>query len=319
MKAQKKGSLLFSEVILHKIELFNVDTTNFSDVNFKGMYQPVSIKIDGHLLDSIGMATKGDKSFLAAPNNKKPFKIKINNYIKGQKYDGITRFNLNNNLYDPSFCAEKLTFDAAAKLGIPSPRITYTEVYINTIYWGLYTLVEAQDEIYKRVFGNDKGPAMEAFNPSISLMYFGDAPNDYDGKYIVDNGDSTTAWPLWIKLLDKLTNTAAGSGYVDTISAYFDYLSFFKFTALLDYNLNGEDKGKNAIYYYDYSTSKWYSLCWDQNAAFPTSDLNYPANAIFVNTTKIAVVEDYYKYDSFFNTYNRSICQLKDSIFQHLI
>lgn len=144
----QNGEKIFDDTFLHKVELFNVDISAIKDPALKSVYQQVEIKIDGNTQNRIGLATKGEKSYLAAPNDKKPFKIKTDKFVAGQKYDGIKRFNLHNNLYDKGLMREKLTCDASARMGIPAPKCAFTEVYINGEYWGVYTLVEAQDEIY---------------------------------------------------------------------------------------------------------------------------------------------------------------------------
>jgi hypothetical protein len=312
----QNGINLFNDNILHRIEISNVDTIKTLDPAFRNVYQNVSIKIDGNVYSSVGLSTKGDKSFIAAPNGKKPFKVKMNKYIPETKYDGIMRFNLNNGLYDNSFIREKLTFDASAQLGIPSPKIAFTELYIDDKYWGVYTIVEAQDEIYKRFFGNDNGVTMEASGtglPVNTLQYYGPNESDYGGLYTFDKGDPLIAWPLWITTLDKLNNTPDGNNYIDLTSPYFDFASFFKFNAVLDYNMNAEDKGRNGIYYRDATTAKFYTICWDQNVAFP--DSFDPALGSFIVTYKIAILNKYAQYSQFSDYYNGAICTLSQTIF----
>jgi spore coat protein CotH len=109
----QNGNILFDDQVLHRVEFFGVDVSKISDPAFKGIYQPVTIKIDGILIDQVGLSTKGEKSYAAAQNDKKPFKVKTDKFISGQKYDGIKRFNLHNNTYDQGIISEKLTCEAA--------------------------------------------------------------------------------------------------------------------------------------------------------------------------------------------------------------
>ncbi len=310
------GKNLFNDTILHKIEFFEVDTSQIADPEFKGIYQSVQIKIDGVEFEQVGLSTKGEKSYAAAPNNKKPFKIKMNKYVTGQKCDGIKRFNLHNNLYDNSIMREKFTCDGSLMLGIPAPRIAFTEVYINGDYWGVYTLVEAQDEIYKRTFGDDDGVTMESFGSEanlLNLVYYGDVPDNYAGQYVVDKGDEETTWGLWIKLLYKINTLPAREAYVDSVSKYIDYPSYFRFNAVLDYNLNAEPKNRNGIYYFDIETKKWYTICWDQNVSF--SDFGDPNLAVFPNTAMTGFLDKYATYFEFSDAYNKTLCRLANEIF----
>lgn len=316
MASAQNGVQLFDDSFLHKIEFRNVDVSKIKDPLQKLVYQSVEIKIDGHLMENVGLATKGEKSYVAAPNDKKPFKIKTDKFVSGQKYDGIKRFNLNNNLYDKSVMREKFTFEASRALGIPSPRCAFAEVFINGEYWGIYTLVEAQDEIYKRTFGNNDGVNIESFGSPANLSnlaFYGDKPEDYKGQYIVDHGDEELAWKLWIRLLEKIQNLPARYGYVDSISNYIDYQSYFKFNAVLDYNLNAEPKNKNGIYYFDVTAKKWYTICWDQNVSFP--EFGDAAQNNFPITQMTAFLDKVFTYKEFTDAYCQALCQLSRTIF----
>lgn len=313
----QNGDRLFEDSLLHKVEFFEVDVSRIGDLSLKGLYQMVEMKIDGTAVSQVGLATKGEKSWLAAPNDKKPFKVKVDEYVQGQRVDGIKRFNLHNNTYDKGIMREKLTCDASRALGIPAPRVAFAEVYINDNYWGIYTLVEAQDEIYKRTFGNNNGCTMESFgggNNLLTLMYYGDQPEDYMGHYIVDHGNDSTAWSLWIDLLYKIQSFPARSHYVDSISKYLDVQSYFGFNAVLDYNLNAESKDRNGIFYYDVESKKWMTICWDQNVAF--ADFTDATSSVFPNTQSTAFLDKYTLYPEFREVYDRTLCELVHTQFE---
>lgn len=312
----QNGINLFNDSILHVIEFKNVDVSQISIPYFKGIYQSVEMKIDGNVVSQVGLTTKGEKSYAAAQYDKKPFKIKTDKYVSGQKYDGIKRFNLHNNTYDNTVIHEKLTCDASRKLGIPSPKVAFAEVYINGIYWGIYTIVESQDEIYKRTFGDNNGYTMESFGSSANLdnmVYYGRNPEDYQGQYIVDHGSDSTAWGLWINTLYKIHTLPSRVAYVDSVSKYIDYESFFRFNAVLDYNLNAEPKNKNGIYYFDINDKNWYTICWDQNVSF--SDFGDPGTCSFPNTQMTGFLDKYSTYPQFSEAYNNALCQLVHVIF----
>jgi len=310
------GNNIFNDSILHIIEFKNVDVSQISIPYYKGIYQSVEMKIDGNIVSQVGLTTKGEKSYSAAQYDKRPFKIKTDKYIPGQKYEGIKRFNLHNNTYDNSVIREKLTSDAALQLGIPAPKVAFAEVYINGKYWGVYTIVEAQDEIYKRTFGNNDGYTMESFGSVAHLdnmVYYGSKPEDYQDQYIVDHGNDSVAWSLWINALYKIHTLPPRVAYVDSVSNYIDYQSFFSFNAVLDYNLNAESKNRNGIYYFDQTDKKWYTICWDQNVSFP--DFGDPTQNIFPNTQMTGFLDKYSTYPQFSEAYNRTLCQLSNIVF----
>jgi spore coat protein CotH len=313
------GNSIFNDSILHIIEFANVDVSQISIPYYKGIYQSVDMKIDGNLVSQVGLTTKGQKSYAAAQYDKRPFKIKTDKYIPGQKYNGIKRFNLHNNTYDNSVIREKLTCDAALQLGIPAPKVAFAEVYINGNYWGVYTIVEAQDEIYKRTFGDNDGYAMESFGSEAHLdnmVYYGSKPEDYKDQYIVDHGNDSVAWSLWINALYKIHTLPPRVAYVDSVSNYIDYQSFFSFNAVLDYNLNAESKNRNGIYYFNQTDKKWYTICWDQNVSFP--DFGDPSQNEFPNTQMTGLLDKYSTYPQFSQAYNKTLCQLTNVIFTDL-
>lgn len=312
----QNGKNIFNDSILHIIEFTNVDVSQISIPYYKGVYQMVEMKIDGNHLSKVGLTTKGEKSYAAAQYDKKPFKIRTDKYVSSQKYDGIKRFNLHNNTYDHSVIHEKLTCDAARKLGIPAPKVAFAEVYINGNYWGLYTLVEAQDEIYKRTFGNNDGYAMESFGSAANLdnmVYYGSKPQDYKEQYIVDHGNDSVAWALWINALYKISTLPPRVAYVDSVSKFIDYQSYFRFNAVLDYNLNAEPKNKNGIYYFNQNDKKWYTICWDQNVSFP--DFGDPGTNKFPDTQMTGFLDKYSTYPEFTDSYNQTLCRLAGEIF----
>lgn len=157
---------------------------------------------------------------------------------------------------------------------------------------------------------------MESFggeNNLQTLMYYGDHPHDYKGHYIVDHGNDSTAWSLWIDLLHKIHSFPPRFHYVDSISKYIDYQSYFQFNAVLDYNLNAESKDRNGIFYYEPNVKKWITICWDQNVAF--ADFTDPNQHLFPNTKCTAFLDKYFTYTAFQEVYDNTLCQLVHTVF----
>jgi spore coat protein CotH len=112
---------------------------------------------DGKItLDSVGVRYKGNSSYNAAGSSpKKPFKIKFNEFISGQKYYGIKILNFSNAYGDPTLLREKIAYDIAAKY-MPSPRSTFATITIGSELIGLYTQIEQIDKQFLgRYFTND--------------------------------------------------------------------------------------------------------------------------------------------------------------------
>lgn len=265
-----QGLTLFNDGYIHEIRFTSVDTMTF--INTED-YQSVDMTFDGFQVDDVGLKQKGNISASHA-NNKMPFKVKINKYVSGQKYDGIKEFTLNNSFQDPSMMREKMTFDIAAEMGFYSLRTAYAKVYIDNHYWGVYTIVEGKDEMYEHVFGNKDGDAIESTDFG-DMCYYGANRSDYQhpavgDRYIVDNGDETSTWNRLIPMLDIANNTPNAS-YMNTVAAEFNITHFARYQALNVYLLNFDSYIGfigNQVYFYDETPDLWQVIPWDFNASF---------------------------------------------------
>ena len=265
-----QGLTLFSDNYIHEIRFTSVDTTTFIDTED---YQSVDMTFDGFQVDDIGLKQKGNISASHA-NNKMPFKVKTNKYVNGQEYDGIREFTLNNSFQDPSMMREKMTFDIASDMGFYSLRTAYAKVYMDNNYWGVYTIVEGKDEMYKHVFGNKDGDAVESTDFG-NMCYYGTNRSDYQhpavgDRYIVDNGDETSTWNRLIPMLDAANNTP-NANYINTVSTAFNITDFARYQALNVYLLNFDSYIGfigNQVYFYDETPDLWQVIPWDFNASF---------------------------------------------------
>jgi hypothetical protein len=273
-----QGLTLFNDNYLHEIHFNNVDTMTF--INTEN-YQNVNMIVDGVTTASVGLKQKGNIS-ASHGNNKIPFKIKTNEYVSGQEYDGIREFTLNNSFQDPSMMREKMNYDLSGEMGLYNLRTAYAKVFMDNQYWGVYTIVEGKDEMFDHVFGNRNGDAIESTDFG-DLCYEGANKSNYynstlgDYVYIVDNGSNSTAWSRFITMLDKANNTA--TNYVSTVDDYLNIVDFTKYQAMNVYLLNFDSYigyVGNQVYFYDENTNIWQVIPWDFNASFGLwNTLNY--------------------------------------------
>ncbi len=266
------GDNLFDDSFLHEIRFELADTNLF--ITTKN-YQQLKMTVDGNIVDSVGFKRKGGLSSYSNPN-KEGIKIKTNKYVNGKLYDGIKEFTLHINYQDPTMMREKLTYDICAEMGLFSLRTAFAKVYINNNYWGLYTLVEGKDEMYKQVFENRDMDAIESLDFG-NMCYISNNPTDYDydnnggnPTYQLENGDSATAWLRFSTMIDMANNTV-NNQYLDTVSTYLNLKDFFTYQAINVYLMNMDSyiafRG-NQIYVYDTIANLWQVTPWDFNASF---------------------------------------------------
>ena len=127
-------------------------------------------------LGNIGFRLRGNTSRDA---RKKSFKVSINSFVRGRKFFGLEKLNLNSEHNDPSIIRAKICWDLSAASGVKGSRSSHTRLYINGRYYGLYINVEHIDENFAvERYGNNDGNLYKCLWPA-DLTYLGADPNLY--------------------------------------------------------------------------------------------------------------------------------------------
>ncbi len=127
-------------------------------------------------LENVAIRLRGNTSRLAA---KKSFKISFNEYVSGRKYQGVKKLNLNGQHNDPTMVREKLFYHIWARSGMPERRANFARVYINDVYYGLYTNLEELDKVWLGIhYADDNGNLFKCTYPA-DLDYLGNDPQAY--------------------------------------------------------------------------------------------------------------------------------------------
>lgn len=101
--------------------------------------------INGISFPKVGVRLKGSSTFQDF-NGKAAFKIKLNEYVSGQKYGDLERVTLNNMISDPTQAKEVIIYQLWELAGNKGPRCSYAQVYVNDELYGLYANVESMDD-----------------------------------------------------------------------------------------------------------------------------------------------------------------------------
>jgi len=124
-------------------------------------YIMVDIIINGEKFKNVGIRPKGNSSLTQVANSNSDrysFRLKFDEYIKGQTCFGLESFVLNNMLGDYTYMKEYVSYDLMREAGVDAPYFSFADVKINGKNWGLYLAVELYNDSYeKRVFGDTKG------------------------------------------------------------------------------------------------------------------------------------------------------------------
>jgi hypothetical protein len=134
-------------------------------------------------LADVGFRLKGGHGSFRDLTGKAAFKVKFNEFVKGQKLLGLKKMTLNNMVQDPSMIHETMTYDLFRAMELPAPRTGYAFVRVNGEPYGIYLDIETYDDI-----------SLPRLFPSTQHLYEADAagvdvrPGEAD-TFEVDEGD----------------------------------------------------------------------------------------------------------------------------------
>lgn len=125
-------------------------------------YKSCDIIINGKTFHNVGIRPKGNSSLNMVANDNTTdrfsFKIKFDEYIKGQSYDGLKRLALNNIISDKTYMKEYLSYEMFKAMDIATPAYAYAHIRVNEQEWGLYLAVEVMEKSFlERHYGSADG------------------------------------------------------------------------------------------------------------------------------------------------------------------
>ncbi|WP_313638677.1 CotH kinase family protein [Paenibacillus sp.] len=246
-----------------------LDPDDFQDMLDNGSaeeYKTASVEYNGIKFDNVAVRTKGNLSLRSVvqmtDSDRYSFKISFDEYVN-QNLFGITKINLNNNYSDASYMREFLTYELAESVGLPTPKYSFVNVYVNNELKGFYLAVEQIGDAYlERNFGNSYGALYkgEMTGQGSDLTWLGDDPSLYTG--LVMKSDKSND-DILIDMLNELNNGTDYEKYID-VEESLKYIALNAVTANMDSYLGGNKQN-----YYLYEDDGVFSILpWDYNMAF---------------------------------------------------
>ena len=240
-------------------------------------YVRANATVAGKALENVGLRYKGNSSFSTARGiPKKSFKIDFNRFVKGQKFVGLTKLNLNNNVLDPSQIREALAYRLWRKLELPGSRTAFARVTLTVPgrydkkLLGLYVVVEqVNGPFLKERFGTDKGLLLKP-ERSLAMPYLGEAFAEYERVYV----PKSNAKPRLAKRLmafTRLVSQADDAAFAEQIGDFVGLGQLAKFTAahtVLSHLDSFLLRGHNYYLYLPKAGGRFAFLPWDMNSTF---------------------------------------------------
>ncbi|HEX5748679.1 MAG TPA: CotH kinase family protein [Archangium sp.] len=123
---------------------------------------PCDITLNGVSLHNVGIRQKGSLGSGSTLADKPGWSLKFDEFVKGQRYQGLDKLLLNNAHQDRSLLNEHLAYELYRRAGLAAPRTAHALVVLNGRIYGFYVVREAYDKRALRgMFGNGNGNLYE--------------------------------------------------------------------------------------------------------------------------------------------------------------
>ncbi|HPR62778.1 MAG TPA: CotH kinase family protein [Thermoanaerobaculia bacterium] len=289
VQVQDEASAFFDDSFVHEIRI-TFDNPDWYQVLYashandpEDPYFPARLSCDGVTLDPVGVRFKGNSSF-GIPGVKKSIKIDFDEYDEDNDelaFFGLKKLNLNNGFKDPTLLREKLFLDFTSSF-MPAIRAVHVRVYINDIYWGLYTAVEQVDKtfaqsrfgesedgnLFKAAASDDLDAPQSDFGSD--LTWEGWDPDPYHDHYQLKTNEEADDYSGLIEFIDVLNHADPGD-LPFRLDPIFNTRMALISLALnnLFVNLDAYNGSAHNYFLYDRDdTGRFVHLHWDTNEAF---------------------------------------------------
>ena len=249
-------------------------------------YIPATFEFNGDIYPNVGVRYKGNASCFNQPNQKKPFKIKFNEYNENQEFYGLTKLSLSNQYMDPSFLREKILYDIFNKYLISS-RANFIKLYTNDNCLGIYTNVEQVNKKFlRRNFeSNDNGNLFKGEELS-TLEWLGSNQENYYPYYDLKTNEEENDWSDLIYFIDILDNIPIYD-FQESIENVFHIHNWIFFFALNNLFVNLDSyvgKCHNYYVYHRTDSDKFIHIPWDLNLSFGTF-----GGGVYTNSVSLSI------------------------------
>lgn len=269
------GDSLFTGIQVHNINIIFSQPNYWDSLIYyynQGLEQYMSATViaNGQTFNNVGVRLKGNSSF-TAPNNKKSFRLSFNEFVSGQKWNGLKGVHLNNFWNDPSFIREKLHLDYCQNAGIAAPRCNYTRLYINDTLFAFYSLVEhVNSNFLTSRFGTNEGDyfkAVDGIGTSSDLFsdfkWYGSDTSEYVNRYELKSDYQPGTWQKLVNFIDTInhsSNTAAAYSAGINLTNYYKAMAVDNLMGNMDAYVFS---GRNFYAYYPPPEYKMEWIVWD--------------------------------------------------------
>jgi len=281
---------LFDNQVLQRLDLTmnSRDWEKLKATFEENTYYTVTIAWRGQTMPNAWVRSRGSGS----RNGTKPgLRLDFNRNASGaQEWLGLKSLVLDNQKQDPTGMHEMLAFRLFERMGLPAPRESFAQLYVNNKFSGLYTIVEPIDKHFlARVFGAHEDGNVEndgylfeyKWQYPYLLTYLGPELEKYQQILEAkthENESISGIYDAVYRMVREITD-ARDDRFEQSVSAYLDLRLFMKYVAIQN-ALAEEDgllgyAGINNFYLYRFEKKTLFQfLDWDADNTFKAIDFS---------------------------------------------
>jgi spore coat protein H len=294
-------------------------------------WSQVTAEFGGRTFTNVAIRFKGNGTFLSAMSSyKRPYKLELNEHVKGQKLGGIAKLNFGNLLAENSMLTDTMGYEFYREAGVPTIRTAFARVLLSIDgrfdgrALGLFLLVEDPDGNWAEEAVGTEGVAV--FKPvTYELFHYrGDDWIAYERDYNPKT-DVTEEQQQRVIALARLCSQADDADFAAKIAEFVDLAEFATWLAC-ETTLSNYDgfytTGQNYLMYLDPRSNRFGFSPWDLDHSwgeFPfvgTADQRERASIWHPWTGENRFLERLLKHEPFRELYRNELERLQATLFQ---
>jgi spore coat protein CotH len=151
IRTQGRDAFVTDRVVEVRIVMKDEDWTSCQVNALAEEYVRADFWFDGELIPDVAVRPKGNSSLKQATSSKSPrfsLKVDFNFFNSARTFRGLKKLNFNNGWSDPTLIRERLAYELFEQMGIPTPRTSHVDLWVNDTHLGVYTMVEQIDKTF---------------------------------------------------------------------------------------------------------------------------------------------------------------------------
>jgi len=146
-----QDAFIADRVVEIRVVMNDDDWTSCQLNALEKQYVQADFWFDGELIPDVAVRPKGNSSLRHVAGGRSPrlsLKVDFNLFNAAQTFRGLKKLNLNNGFKDPTLIRERIAYELFDYMGIPVPRSSHVDLWVNDTHLGVYTMVAEIDKTF---------------------------------------------------------------------------------------------------------------------------------------------------------------------------